>query len=119
MGAFPATVQTSLGRTFHLAKQIGQGGEGAIYEIQEQSDVALKLYWPDKAASRRDKISAMAAAQWYKTNSFVTFPIDILLSPTGAFLGFVMKRVGGASRYICCFHRLAEKLNLLPQITNS
>jgi DNA-binding helix-hairpin-helix protein with protein kinase domain len=110
MGAFPATVQTSLGRTFHLAKQIGQGGEGAIYEIQEQSDVALKLYWPDKAASRRDKISAMAAAKWYKTNSFVTFPIDILLSPTGAFLGFVMKRVGGGKPVHLLFSPASRKI---------
>ena len=91
MGAFPSTVQTSSGQTFHLAKQIGQGGEGAIYEIREKNDVALKLYWPTKADSRRDKISAMASAQWYKTNSFVTFPIDILLSQTGAFLGFVIR----------------------------
>jgi DNA-binding helix-hairpin-helix protein with protein kinase domain len=110
MSAFPATVQTSLGRTFHLAKQIGQGGEGAIYETREQPDVALKLYWPNKAEGRRDKISAMASAQWYKTNSFVTFPIDILLSPTGAFLGFIMKRVGGSKPVHLLFSPASRKI---------
>jgi DNA-binding helix-hairpin-helix protein with protein kinase domain len=110
MSAFPATVQTSLGRTFHLAKQIGQGGEGAIYETREQSDVALKLYWPNKAEGRRDKISAMASAQWYKSNSFVTFPIDILLSPTGVFLGFVMKRVGGSKPVHLLFSPASRKI---------
>src|SRR4029077_10241723 len=95
MSAFPSAVQTSLGRTLHLAKQIGKGGEGAVYETKEQNDIALKLYWPDKAPSRRDKITAMASAQWYKTNSFVAFPIDVLFSPTGAFVGFIMKKVGG------------------------
>ena len=96
MNAFPSAVQTSLGRTFHLTKQIGKGGEGAVYETREQNDIALKLYWPNKAQSRRDKIAAMASAQWYKTNSFVAFPIDVLFSPTGAFVGFIMKKVGGS-----------------------
>jgi DNA-binding helix-hairpin-helix protein with protein kinase domain len=95
MSAFPVVVQNSLGRTFHLTRQIGKGGEGAVYETREQSDIALKLYWPNKAQSRRDKIAAMASAQWYKTNSFVAFPIDVLFSPTGAFVGFAMRKVGG------------------------
>jgi DNA-binding helix-hairpin-helix protein with protein kinase domain len=96
MSAFPSAVQTSLGRTFHLAKQIGKGSEGAVYEAKEENDIALKLYWPDKALSRRDKIAAMASAQWYRANSFVAFPIDVLFSPAGAFVGFIMKKVDGS-----------------------
>jgi DNA-binding helix-hairpin-helix protein with protein kinase domain len=96
MSAFPPAVQTSLGRTFHLAKQIGKGGEGAVYEAKEQNDIALKLYWPDKAPSRLDKIAAMASAEWYKANSFVAFPIDVLFSPTETFVGFIMKKVDGS-----------------------
>jgi hypothetical protein len=38
----------------------------------------------------------MASAQWHKRNSFVAFPIDVLFSPTGIFVGFVMKKVGGS-----------------------
>jgi DNA-binding helix-hairpin-helix protein with protein kinase domain len=110
MGAFPSAVQTSLGQTFHLAKQIGQGGEGAIYEAREQTDLALKLYWPTKAESRREKISAMASAQWYKTNSFVAFPIAILSSPAGAFLGFVMRKVGGGKPVHLLFSPTSRKI---------
>jgi hypothetical protein len=57
MNALPPTVQTSLGRTLHLTKQIGKGGEGAIYETREQNDIAVKLYWPNKALSRRESSS--------------------------------------------------------------
>ena len=110
MGAFPSTVQTSLGHTFHLAKLIGQGGEGAIYEVREQTDLALKLYWPTKAESRREKISAMASAQWYKTNAFVTFPIAILFSSAGAFLGFVMRKVGGGKPVHLLFSPTSRKI---------
>jgi DNA-binding helix-hairpin-helix protein with protein kinase domain len=96
MNAPPPTVQTSLGRTLHLTQQIGKGGEGAIYETREQNDIAVKLYWPNKAQGRRDKIAAMASAQLYKTNSFVAFPIDILFAPNGAFAGFAMKKISAS-----------------------
>ena len=94
MSALPKSVETSLGRTFRLTKEIGKGGEGAVFEAAGETDLAFKLYWPDKAATRREKLSAMAAAQWYKTNPFVAFPIDILFSK-GVFVGFVMRKVGG------------------------
>jgi DNA-binding helix-hairpin-helix protein with protein kinase domain len=110
MGAFPSTIKTSLGETFHLTKQIGQGGEGAIYEIREKNDVALKLYWPTKAESRHDKISVMASAQLYKTNSFVTFPIDVLFSSAGTFLGFAMRKVGGSKPVHLLFSPTSRKI---------
>jgi DNA-binding helix-hairpin-helix protein with protein kinase domain len=94
MNALPRLVQTSRGRAFHLTTQIGKGGEGAVYEANEAGDLAFKLYWPDKAPKRHAKVTAMAAAEWYKTNPFVAFPIDVLFA-NGTFVGFVMKKVGG------------------------
>jgi DNA-binding helix-hairpin-helix protein with protein kinase domain len=110
MSPFPSVVQTSLGRTLHLTKQIGQGGEGAIYETQEQNDIALKLYWPTKAESRRDKIAVMASAQLYKRAPFVVFPIDTVFSPSGAFIGFVMRKVGGGKPVHMLFSPASRKL---------
>jgi DNA-binding helix-hairpin-helix protein with protein kinase domain len=95
MTAFPTVVQTQAGRVFHLTKEIGRGGEGAVYETRDQNDIALKIYFPTKAQSRRDKVSAMASAHWYKNHPFVAFPIDVLFSPNGAFVGFAMKKIGG------------------------
>ena len=74
MSALPSVVQSSLGRTFHLTNQIGKGGEGAVYETTEAADIAVKLYWPSKAQSRRAKISAMASARLYKTTPFCSVP---------------------------------------------
>ena len=71
MSAFPATVQTSLGRTFHLAKQIGQGGEGAIYETREQPDVALKLY----IGPTRQKVAATKFQRWRRRNGTKQIPL--------------------------------------------
>jgi DNA-binding helix-hairpin-helix protein with protein kinase domain len=93
MSPFPTAVQTSSGQIFHLARQIGRGGEGAVYEAAEAADVALKLYWPDKVRDRREKLTTMASAQWYRATPFVAFPIDVLFS-NGAFVGFVMRKIG-------------------------
>src|SRR5262249_29786185 len=43
----------------------------------------------------RDKIGAMVAAAWSKSIQFVAFPIDVLYSASGSFVGFLMRRIGG------------------------
>lgn len=95
MDKLPTTVTTSLGKTLHLSRQIGKGGEGAVFETREQPDVAAKLYWPKNAATRHAKVAAMASAGWSKTNPIVAFPIDVLFASNGTFAGYLMKKVGG------------------------
>jgi DNA-binding helix-hairpin-helix protein with protein kinase domain/peptidoglycan hydrolase-like protein with peptidoglycan-binding domain len=95
MSSPPAVLQNSLGRTVRIGREIGKGGEGAVYEAKDQNDLAIKVYWSNKAADRRDKIGAMVAAAWFKSTPFVAFPIDVLYSPNGSFAGFLMRRIGG------------------------
>src|SRR6266705_2807025 len=95
MMALPTTVRTSRGQTVRVGKQLGRGGEGIVCEAADQRDIAIKLFWPNKAADRRDKISAMVSAGWHQSNSFVAFPIDALYAPNGTFVGFVMRKIGG------------------------
>jgi DNA-binding helix-hairpin-helix protein with protein kinase domain len=95
MNPLPTVVKDSRGGHIRLGRQIGRGGEGAVFETQNYGEVAVKLYWPNKAASRRDKIAAMVASAWSKSNSFVAYPIDALYTPAGAFAGFTMRRIGG------------------------
>jgi hypothetical protein len=69
MGAFPSLVQTSLGQTFHLTKQIGQGGEGAIFEIREQTDVALNFI-----GRPRQRVAAAKFQPWRRRNGTKQIP---------------------------------------------
>jgi DNA-binding helix-hairpin-helix protein with protein kinase domain len=57
--------------------------------------LAAKIYHPDKATERQQKIEAVVAAQWHKAASCVAFPIDALFSDSGRFAGFTMVRIGG------------------------
>jgi len=95
MNALPAVLKGSRGEQVRLGRQIGKGGEGVVFEAQDRNEVAVKLYWPNKAADRRDKVGAMVAAAWSKSNSFVAYPIEALYTPAGAFAGFTMRRAGG------------------------
>jgi DNA-binding helix-hairpin-helix protein with protein kinase domain len=95
MNAHPKVLLDSLGQQVRLGRELGKGGEGAVYEAQGRTDLALKIYWPSKAAERQDKIAAMIAAGWAKSNTFVAFPVAPLYTSNGLFAGFSMKRIGG------------------------
>jgi DNA-binding helix-hairpin-helix protein with protein kinase domain len=95
MNALPAVLKDSSGAQIRLGREIGKGGEGAVFEAQDRSDVAVKLYWPTKVGDRRDKVGAMVAAAWSKSNAFVAYPIDAVYTPAGAFAGFTMRRIAG------------------------
>src|SRR5262249_9479253 len=91
----PAAVRNSVGQTVQVGRQLGKGGEGAVHAVAGREDLALKLYWDTKAADRCAKIQAMVAAAWYKSNSFVAFPIDVLYGDNGKFVGFAMRKISG------------------------
>src|SRR5262245_49577220 len=91
----PAAAQTSLGRTLRFGKQIGRGGEGVVYEVANQPDLVAKLSLSGTAAHRREQVTAMVAAGWHQSVAVVAFPHEVLFAPTGEFIGFAMRRVGG------------------------
>ena len=48
------------GRPLHLGSQLGSGGEGAVYELRDRSDVVVKLYHKPLGPEKSAKIAAMA-----------------------------------------------------------
>src|SRR6266446_4521628 len=80
-------------RPVSLLKLLGRGGEGAVYEILGDPTQAAKIYFPDKAASRRDKVLAMIQAGLQKSATSIAYPIKPLFHSNGAFAGFTMEKV--------------------------
>jgi DNA-binding helix-hairpin-helix protein with protein kinase domain len=87
--------RASSGKVVRLGQVLGKGGEGTVYAIEGDNQLAAKIYLPGLAKDRREKIAAMVQAGWHKAASFVAFPIDTLSDQTGKFSGFTMRRVGG------------------------
>jgi DNA-binding helix-hairpin-helix protein with protein kinase domain len=95
MTGMPSTVLRANGQPIRLGKQLGQGGEGIVLEVDGQSDIAVKLYHPNKIGDRQEKITAMIRAGLARSSGFVAFPTEIVFSQAGQFVGFAMRKVGG------------------------
>ncbi|STH74710.1 putative chaperonin [Escherichia coli] len=54
-------VFTSTGELTTLGRELGKGGEGAVYDIEEFVDSVAKIYHTPPPASKQDKLAFMAA----------------------------------------------------------
>lgn len=80
------------GKPLTLGKQIGLGGEGQIYALQDHQPLAVKVYFnPD--AEREAKVAAMIQSELWKASDLVAFPMAIARKRNGAFAGFAMRLV--------------------------
>ena len=83
------------GQAVVLGKEIGKGGEGAVFEIQGSTNVA-KVYKksPDKA--KQTKLQAMVGMAKDDLTKVAAWPIATLhSSPGGSMTGLVMPRIVG------------------------
>jgi DNA-binding helix-hairpin-helix protein with protein kinase domain len=88
-------LRTGQGHQITLGKELGRGGEGSVYEVLANNIIAAKLYHPNMAAERQQKIQAMVAAGLHKTATTAAFPIDTLFAHANQFVGFTMPLVNG------------------------
>lgn len=77
-----------------LGKLLGRGGEGAVFEVVGSPNLVAKIYHPEKAQEREQKIAAMIAADIQSRVPNAAFPISSLVDGAGAFAGFTMRRIG-------------------------
>jgi len=84
------------GEPVALAERIGKGGEGEVFAVAGAPRLPAKLYAPDGAARREEKIAAMVEAGLGEGQDFVAFPRALVHDASGRFGGFLMPRVTGA-----------------------
>jgi DNA-binding helix-hairpin-helix protein with protein kinase domain len=95
MRSLARPLRTAAGQTIVPGKELGDGGEGAVFEVEGHSNLAVKIYHEAKRASRADKVASMTSAGWHTTAKNVAFPIDPLFDQNNKFVGFTMRRVVG------------------------
>ncbi|MXN64627.1 hypothetical protein GR183_06895 [Stappia sp. GBMRC 2046] len=78
-----------------VAKSIGKGGEGEVYAIKGQSDLAIKIYNASLRAKRESKVRAMVSQGLAVKTNLIAYPDDVVTDRQGNFLGFVMRLVSG------------------------
>lgn len=99
------------GRPLSLGSELGSGGEGAVYELRDRSDVVVKLYHKSLEAGKASKIASMAKfgnERLLKLTAWPTEPIRVG-SGTGAVAGFMMPKITGHKQ---AFSLYSPKLRL-------
>jgi DNA-binding helix-hairpin-helix protein with protein kinase domain len=83
------------GKPAILSRLIGRGGEGDVYLVEGQPDIAVKIYTVNVLGDRPAKIQALVSAKLAEKEQLVAFPIAEVISPSGKFLGFAMRLIAG------------------------
>ena len=91
----PEAVLAEDGRRVRLGRKLGQGGEGAIYEIVDQPELVAKIFHVPLSPSRAEKIRAMIATRSAALDRLTAWPIELLTLPSGEPVGLTMPRIVG------------------------
>lgn len=92
------TFVTGAGATIEIGRELGKGGEGAVYEVPANHHVVAKLYnnhhTPD--AQKQAKLSFMATTADKELLSYAAWPQETLhKNRSGPVVGFLMPKVSG------------------------
>lgn len=87
-------LQTSNGRVA-LGRELGRGGEGAVFEITGKPDLVAKIYHDPLPQEKAEKLLAMLQITTPQVLSLTAWPRDVLRGPDGRVQGFVMSYFAG------------------------
>lgn len=103
------------GRRVTLGKEIGRGGEGAVYEIAENTALLAKIYEKPVSTEKIAKLTAMSGLAAPDLVRIAAWPTNLLYDkPNGLLKGFLMPKVPGH----CEIHEVyspAQRKQKLPQ----
>jgi DNA-binding helix-hairpin-helix protein with protein kinase domain len=83
------------GKSASLSRRIGRGGEGDVYLVANDPNIAVKLYTVSNLEDRPAKVRALVEAKLAEKEPLVAFPLAEVRSATGHFLGFAMRLIDG------------------------
>jgi len=76
-----------------ISKEIGKGGEGAVYELENYSDLVLKIYSEPITSSKIRKLKLMTSMSNSQLEKYVAFVKDVVSDSKGNVCGFAMKKL--------------------------
>lgn len=83
------------GERVRLGRKLGQGGEGAVYELEGRPGVVAKIFHQPLTPPRAEKIRALVGARTSALDKLTAWPIELLSLPSGQPIGLKMPLVTG------------------------
>lgn len=81
--------------SYTTGRELGRGGEGNVYELQDHSDLVLKLYSDQLSPVKIAKLQQMIAMRTDALVAYAALPTDLAHNTSGTVCGFVMKKLTG------------------------
>lgn len=107
-------IYNSAQQSLTLGQQVGGGGEGAVYEIQGQSEFVAKLYHEPPSPEKAAKLAAMVQFDAERLSRIAAWPVDVLRDrPGGNVIGFVMHKISEAEE-VHALHSPKSRLRKFP-----
>ncbi len=95
MSTPPPVVVDGAGRLLKLGRKLGQGGEGAVFELEGEPGMAAKIHHQPLTPLRAEKIRVMAGMRTEKIDRLAAWPTSLLSLPSGMPIGLTMPKVTG------------------------
>ena len=99
----------SQGKVLALGREIGKGGEGIVYEVQNQPNIVAKIYLKTPDQNKADKICSMVRLGNEDLLKLSAWPRSYVQDHNGATVGFTMEKLVG---YKPLFELYSPKLRL-------
>jgi DNA-binding helix-hairpin-helix protein with protein kinase domain len=85
--------RTSNNAPVSLGKELGRGGEGAVFPVPGAPDLVAKIYLKLPTAAKGEKLRSMARNAAPQLLRAAAWPVDVLVDEAGAVRGFLMPKV--------------------------
>ena len=89
-----ACVKTNEGKTYTLKQLLGSGGEGAVYDCNEDCDYVIKIYHKGQLNKLRLKKIFMMEKKQVRYEG-ICWPEKVVFSTKGEPVGYLMKKIDG------------------------
>jgi DNA-binding helix-hairpin-helix protein with protein kinase domain len=94
---------------FITGRELGKGGEGAVFELQNYSSFVLKKYNEPLTADKIAKLRFMVSVRSPAVEAYAAWPANLVLDGNGTICGFVMKKLSGYAPLHVIFSPLDRK----------
>ncbi len=95
MNFLPSQVFDAKGNSIKLGRQLGRGGEGAVFDVPSEPDYVAKIYHAAVSLDKAEKIQGMALNFNTKLLEFAAWPIKAVYKNwnRNGLCGFLMPKV--------------------------
>ncbi len=77
-----------------LGRELGRGGEGAVYLVNGLPDMVAKVYFKPPSLAKNDKLKSMARNAEPALLRVAAWPVDLLTDHSALVRGFLMPKAG-------------------------